>query len=606
MIVLFFVSAIANAGGIGGGGLVVPILMVILQFYTHEAIPLSKLMIFAGAITSYILGFKIKHPFRNAVAIEYNIPMLLCPMLLLGTMVGVTLNKVLPPIVIIVSLTLVLIYNTFKTFRKGKQLYLKESKENKEVLDHENYKRHNQLDKSLNNSHYNKYIEEKNFEMTTTNVLNGSIELTMKKKYSDKFDKMSDKDKSTNNSYDYNHYENNIINEDSDNKKKIFSDEERGKDNNYNFKDNDALYDKEQLDISNYNSNKLDENHNDHEISITNDINGKLEKGNSNIYNKNNTKAYVGKASSKNFEYRIANDSYSKENDSRSITNVSCSVYSKKNEDDSVINFKNSNKGNNSINKNKLMNRITQENSQELLLIELKKDLRKFPFDKFIFMIIAYIGLLLTSFVKGSDHYPSILGIESCSVTYWFIYLLYLPFALILTIIIAKKIKNEYEYKKAINYPFNKQDIKWDLKLFIKFPLLSCFSGCLAGMLGIGGGLILAPVLLEIGLHPIVSSATSNFLVLFTSSSTSLQFIILGMMRLDYGISLTCISMAGSFLGTKIIQQVIEKTGRYSYLIFTLSITLLISAILIPGEAIFSFFQSYHSIESIFTFKSPC
>jgi len=49
----------------------------------------------------------------------------------------------------------------------------------------------------------------------------------------------------------------------------------------------------------------------------------------------------------------------------------------------------------------------------------------------------------------------------------------------------------------------------------------------LAGLLGIGGGTILGPLLLEIGLHPVVSTATSNFLVLFTSSSTSIQFILL-------------------------------------------------------------------------------
>jgi len=52
-------------------------------------------------------------------------------------------------------------------------------------------------------------------------------------------------------------------------------------------------------------------------------------------------------------------------------------------------------------------------------------------------------------------------------------------------------------------------------------------SGILAGLLGIGGGLILGPLLLELGLHPIVSTATTNFLVLFTSSSTSIQFFLL-------------------------------------------------------------------------------
>ena len=41
-------SALSNAGGIGGGGLLIPILLILLNFKTHEAIPISKLMIFTG------------------------------------------------------------------------------------------------------------------------------------------------------------------------------------------------------------------------------------------------------------------------------------------------------------------------------------------------------------------------------------------------------------------------------------------------------------------------------------------------------------------------------------------------------------------------------
>lgn len=128
LISIIFGSALSNAGGIGGGGLLIPILLLILKFYTHEAIPISKLMIFTGAITSFILGFRQKHPTRNSITIEYNIPLLLVPMLLFGTMVGVTLNKVTPPWLILVSLTAVLIINTYKTLKKAKNLYSSENK----------------------------------------------------------------------------------------------------------------------------------------------------------------------------------------------------------------------------------------------------------------------------------------------------------------------------------------------------------------------------------------------------------------------------------------------------------------------------------------------
>ena len=117
---------------------------------------------------------------------------------------------------------------------------------------------------------------------------------------------------------------------------------------------------------------------------------------------------------------------------------------------------------------------------------------------------------------------------NSCSGTYWLIYLVYLPFALAVTYIVSMKIKREYNYRVSIGYPYNNTDLKWNSgSIFIKFPFYAFISGLMAGLLGIGGGLILGPLLLELGLHPLVSTATSNFLVLFTSSSTSIQFILL-------------------------------------------------------------------------------
>jgi hypothetical protein len=126
LIMIVLGSALSNAGGIGGGGLLIPILLLVLNFYTHEAIPISKLMIFTGAITSFILGFRQRHPTRKSITIDYNIPLLLVPMLLFGTMVGVTLNKVTPPWLILISLTAVLIINTYKTIRKGFKLFKEE------------------------------------------------------------------------------------------------------------------------------------------------------------------------------------------------------------------------------------------------------------------------------------------------------------------------------------------------------------------------------------------------------------------------------------------------------------------------------------------------
>ena len=129
LVIIFLTSALSNAGGVGGGGLVIPILLLMFKFYTHEAIPISKLTIFTGALTSFIISFGQLHPGRKAISVDYNIPYLIVPMLLFGTMVGISLNKVMPPWIILISLTLLLFLNTYKTLTKAKSLRKKEIEE---------------------------------------------------------------------------------------------------------------------------------------------------------------------------------------------------------------------------------------------------------------------------------------------------------------------------------------------------------------------------------------------------------------------------------------------------------------------------------------------
>jgi uncharacterized membrane protein YfcA len=167
-------------------------------------------------------------------------------------------------------------------------------------------------------------------------------------------------------------------------------------------------------------------------------------------------------------------------------------------------------------------------------------------------------------------------------------------------------ILREYNYRKSINYPYHYSDIKWSKEIIFKYPIYAFFGGIMAGLLGIGGGLILGPMLLDLGINPIISTATSNFLVLFTSSSTTIQFIILGMMNFKYGLVCTICSTLGSFIGTILIQKLIEQTRRSSILIFSLAIVLGVSTIFIPTHTIMIMNNKIKEGVNIWIFGSPC
>lgn len=52
---------------------------------------------------------------------------------------------------------------------------------------------------------------------------------------------------------------------------------------------------------------------------------------------------------------------------------------------------------------------------------------------------------------------------------------------------------------------------EWDVigpRAFVLFPSMALLAGFLGGMLGIGGGMIINPMLIELGMHPQVLSCT--------------------------------------------------------------------------------------------------
>lgn len=51
---------------------------------------------------------------------------------------------------------------------------------------------------------------------------------------------------------------------------------------------------------------------------------------------------------------------------------------------------------------------------------------------------------------------------------------------------------------------------------------ITFIAGILASVVGLGGGIIYTPLLLELGVHPKVTSSTSLLLVLYTSLSNSI------------------------------------------------------------------------------------
>ena len=379
----------SNASGLGGGLLFIPVLLLIMNFYPHEAIPISKIVIFAGALTSFMQNTRVKRPGRNTKALNYNLVIVNAPNLLIGTVLGVTLNKILPNAIILFLLCLLLFFYSYKTFKTFLKLYREESSGELHSL----------------SSQYNTI------------------------------------------------------------------------------------------------------SHNNNDINLQ---------------------------------------------EERPIES------------------------------------------------ELYKDQFLLRWDKLKYILVPFLIMAGLSILRESEI------VSKCSSVYWVLMFAFLIIVLFYDYYIINHIETEYSYRKIINFPYDERDIVWTKPTIIKLAFIGLLAGFIAGVIGIGGGVVLGPILLDLGIHPIVGSVTTNMLVLITSSSTTFQFILFKMLNLQYGIICIIFSALGSYCGTYLVNTYVKKTGKQSFIVLVLFCVVIVSAVVLPLSSLLNIIDDYRKGYNIFEFESLC
>ena len=120
----------------------------------------------------------------------------------------------------------------------------------------------------------------------------------------------------------------------------------------------------------------------------------------------------------------------------------------------------------------------------------------------------------------------------------------------------------------------------WTGRNVYLYPALSGFAGMFGGLLGIGGGMIMGPLLLELGMLPNNTQATSATTVMITSGAAMFQFLFLGMLIPDYGIFFALMGFVATFFGQTALDYLVKKYNTTSFIVFSIALVMIIAVIL--------------------------
>ncbi|KAK7345446.1 hypothetical protein VNO77_16050 [Canavalia gladiata] len=192
---------------------------------------------------------------------------------------------------------------------------------------------------------------------------------------------------------------------------------------------------------------------------------------------------------------------------------------------------------------------------------------------RILILIVVWVSFLLVQVIKNDA--------KACSAWYWVLFGLQFPISLLVFGYEAVKLYKEHKKRMStgkLEY-ICEASIEWTAMHIAFCALCGIVGGIVGGLLGSGGGFVLGPLFLEIGVIPQVASATATFVMMFSSSLSVVEFYLLKRFPIPYALYLTAVSILAGFWGQFFVRRLIKFLGRASIIVFILSGVIFASAL---------------------------
>ncbi|XP_028777937.1 sulfite exporter TauE/SafE family protein 5-like [Neltuma alba] len=226
----------------------------------------------------------------------------------------------------------------------------------------------------------------------------------------------------------------------------------------------------------------------------------------------------------------------------------------------------------------------------------------KLPWLKLGVLLLIWLSFFSLYFLRDNKNGQSILRMKPCGVAYWILSSVQVPLAVILTACVVFRERSLQDQTQSQQGQEQCRDAP--LKKLL-FPLMALLAGIFGGVFGIGGGMLISPLLLHVGVAPEITAATSSFMVLFSSTMSALQYALIGMEDIKTALILSTVSFVASLVGVLAVQKAVRKYKRASLIVFSLSAAMALGIVLMTSFGVIDVWRDYKSGKYM-GFKPPC
>jgi len=219
--------------------------------------------------------------------------------------------------------------------------------------------------------------------------------------------------------------------------------------------------------------------------------------------------------------------------------------------------------------------------------------------------VVLSVGVIIRGSTPGSN---SLAGIPFCSAGFWIVYAaipcVQIGFSAFFGYIEINR--TDFDETVALQRSSSKAlldyaEVEWNWKNVFKYMIYAFVCGLLAGCLGIGGGLVLSPLLLELGFYPAVASGISGMAVLVTSTSALFAYGLAERVYWQFVILLMPLTFISTMVGKILIDRYAERNNKQSAIIWSVAIFLVLCLVMLTLKGLIDLVNN-----PSFKFTSPC